>query len=474
MENHNIGESQGKLIPDSIKISTNINDNNKNDSPNNVCSIFSMTESNNLMLTEINENKEKYNDGDLNELLRKYLNSPNNNDINLKNKDIHFSFSHIFKQRENIFECELYDNFSIYQTMAHFKEGEYNQNIKRYKECRLVLKDGYLYVLNIYNNRKKIINNFINPENSFLLQLEKNKNIHEEDKNFIKYDYELSQPLLCLNLNLISCILLINKMILNEFSIFILGTHKKYSFIIEDKQTKEKFCFLIGNLIYNSEGYISNKLALVLNDKKFYSKTYITAEDFEYIAKTGDLLLFKTKHILADIQRFFTCDTYDHIAFIHSNYGFITLFDASKKGTCQPHYWGSFRYSMNNLSFDKVCYRRLNIEEKNYEEKMKIQEKIENLTDQFMNEVTDKKYYLSFCNLLFKGKPKKYELSGEWHKSEGFSCSSLVAALYIKLGIIKLKNSIHSIKPGDFEQNKNLYFLPGFSLGPEKIIEFSS
>ena len=475
MENNNINEVKNNQISNSVKASINTINNNhkKNDYPNNGSSIISMIETNDFMLAEINENKEKYDEdaGELNELLQKYLNTPNNNDIDLKNKDIHPSLSRILKLREEHFEEELYDNFGIYQTIALFKEGEYSQNIKKYKECRIIIKEEYLYVLNIYKNRNNILN-LINPDNSFLLKLEKNKNFFEKDKNYIKYDYELSRPLLCLNLNLLSCILLINKMILNEFTILILGTNKKFSFIIEDKQIKEKFCYILGNLIFNTEGYINNKLELVLNDKKFYSQTYITPDDFEYIAKTGDLLLFKTKHILADFQRIYTCDTYDHIAFVQ-NYGIIILFDASKKGTCQPHYWSNFRKYMNNLSFDKVCYRRLNIEEQNYEKKIKIQENIEILTEQFMNEITDKKYYLSFCDLLFKRRPKKYEIAGEWHKSEGFSCSSLVAALYIKLGIIQLKNSIHSIKPGDFEQNKNLYFLPGFSLGPEKIIDFS-
>ena len=86
------------------------------------------------------------------------------------------------------------------------------------------------------------------------------------------------------------------------------------------------------------------------------------------------------------------------------------------------------------------------------------------------------------CCSLFQGrweiwskrKPKEYELNNDWNKAEGFSCSSLIAAYYIKLGIIKLDKTIHSILPGDFEENKYLNFLPGFSLGPEKIIEFSS
>ena len=472
MENINKKENEGDKNFTSIKASTN-NNIGKNIDNNNGISVLSITESNNLMLNEANDNKEKeFNSHTtLNDLLKKYLNTPKNNNISLKNTSNHLFFPKILDIRDLTFESEFYDNFNFCQTIALYKEGSYSQNINKYKKCRLIIKEDYLYVLNYnkrtYNSSKDYI---VNPENSFLIKIERDKNISEQDKKYIKYDYELSRPLLCLNFNLITCILLINKNYLNEFTILILGTNKKYSFIIDDKHTKEKFCYLIGNLIYNSK---DNKCDLVLHNKNFYKQTYITPDDFEILAKTGDLILFKTRHILANFQRFFTCDNYDHIGFIHSNFGFISIFDSSKMGDCKEHYFGAFKTSLNNLTFEKICYRRLNIEEKNYEKKMKIQENIEKITEQFMSEVTGKKYYLSIYNILFKGKPKNYEIKGEWEKAKGFSCSSLVAALYVKLGIIKLKNSIDSIKPGDFEQNKNLYFLPGYSLGPEKIIQFS-
>ena len=57
---------------------------------------------------------------------------------------------------------------------------------------------------------------------------------------------------------------------------------------------------------------------------------------------------------------------------------------------------------------------------------------------------------------------------------EGFSCSSLAIAFYIKIGAIKYEKNIHSIKPGDFQANKNiLSFNDNFSFGPEKVIDFS-
>ena len=116
--------------------------------------------------------------------------------------------------------------------------------------------------------------------------------------------------------------------------------------------------------------------------------------------------MFKTKHILSNLQRCFTRDNYDHIAFIHSQYGLITLFDASKVGSCKFHFWGTFKSSLNHIAFKRVTYRRLNIEERNYEKKEKIQEKIEILVDEFIKEIKDKKYHLSIFNLLFKGKLK--------------------------------------------------------------------
>ena len=130
--------------------------------------------------------------------------------------------------------------------------------------------------------------------------------------------------------------------------------------------------------------------------------------------------------------------------------------------------------SMNYVQFKKIVYRRLNIEEKNWKKKWEIQRRIEKGTEDFIEETKDKKYYLSLCNILCRGKPKNYEMKNEWEKCEGYSCSSLVAAYYIKLGIIKLKKTIHSVLPGDFEENKKICFKPGFSLGPEKIIEFST
>ena len=69
------------------------------------------------------------------------------------------------------------------------------------------------------------------------------------------------------------------------------------------------------------EGNKINKIGLSLRTKNFYKDTYITCKLFESMAKTGDLLLFRTFDCISDCQRFFTRDQYDHIALIIINEG---------------------------------------------------------------------------------------------------------------------------------------------------------
>ena len=126
------------------------------------------------------------------------------------------------------------------------------------------------------------------------------------------------------------------------------------------------------------------------------------------------------------------------------------------------------------LYYDLITYRRLNIEAENGTELKKKQEEIENIFEDFVIDTRKKKYYLSLKNLVFCSGLDESQKKGEWDKIKGFSCSSLAIAFYIKIGAIKYERNIHSVRPGDFQCNKNtLTFNDGFSFGPEKIIEFS-
>ena len=389
-------------------------------------------------------------------------------------KQILFKEIMLFKNREYLNEYER--NHIVDLTKIIYKD----------KECMLLLRNEYLYILEINKNineneeQKDKSTYKKNPDLSLLLQIEEKETVKDESYKFI---YNISHPLVCINFNLLSCKLLINKNNNDknnnkknqkyEIQILILGSSKKFIFFFLDYKIYQKFLFLIGSKIKNSLGNKSNMLGLSMRTKNFYKDTYMTIKQFESMAETGDLLLFRTLECISDCQRFFTRDQYDHIALIIKRYNMIELLESTSTDNCNLLEWRKFRFNLFNLVFKKIVLRKLNIEESN-EKILDIRIEIQEKTRDFIDKIYKKKYDMSILKMAFDRKPKEYEVKGEWDKAKGFCCSALTAAYYIYIGVMKLEKSVHCIRPGDFEQDKNrLTVLPGFSFGPEKIIEFS-
>ena len=352
-------------------------------------------------------------------------------------KTIKFKELMFYKKIEFENQYDLNEINDIFQTKIIYQD----------KECNLLLNKEYLYILEnkseMQKNRKPK-NNEYNPDLSFINKIKKDKSLNELNEKTLKLVYELSHPLVCLNFNLLSCKLLLkigdieqNKINKNyELKILILGSSKEILFFIKNYEVYKKFAYLINSKIYQYDGYKINRLGLSLRTKTFYKDTYISVKDFELMAKTGDLLLFRTIDCISDCQRFLTRDQYDHTR--------------------------------------KIVLRRLNIEEEDPDLLNEIQERIEQKSEDFITKVDKKDYVMSIPKMIFTSKPDKYEIKGEWDKADGFCCSALNAAFYVYNGIMKLEKSVHCVRPGDFEQDKNrLMVLPGYSFGPEKIIEFS-
>lgn len=418
----------------------------------------------NKIINQINE-LDYFGDNDSNDY---QVNNSFNNKITLQQ---------IMNSKDNQYknEFDFNNKNNTYRTSVIYKK----------KECNLLIKAEYLYILKIKKDLKKDntrkINNENNPDLSLIYQIEKeekNKNIN----NSIRKDYDLSHPLVCINFNLLSCKLLLNKKEIGEnhndnnyeIKIMILGTKRTFSFYLKKYEIYKKFAYLIGQKIYNSEGYKTNKMGLCLRNKNFYKDTYITTSQFESIAKTGDMLLFITMDCISDVQKFFTRDQYDHIALVIVNDGELDILEATSNEKCNLLKWRTFKSFLYNLIFKKIVLRRLNIEEKDPKKVMEIRNNIEEKSKTFIKKILKKEYEMSLLKMAFTFKPEEYEINGEWEKGTGYCCSALNAAFYIYNGIMKLEKSVHSIRPGDFEQDKNrLTMMPGFSFGPEKIIEFS-
>ena len=106
----------------------------------------------------------------------------------------------------------------------------------------MLIRNNYLYVINPDASAEITDETirFFNPDISLLNNLYSHEDL-ENNNNILKNLYNISSPLLCLNFNLLSCILLINKNNINEFQIMILGWKNKFSFIINDTILFKKF-----------------------------------------------------------------------------------------------------------------------------------------------------------------------------------------------------------------------------------------
>lgn len=364
------------------------------------------------------------------------------------------SIKRILREKRELKYIKDFDtNFDIFLTEVYFKYGEYNNNIKKYNKCFLLLKKHFLFLFE-----------------------QKTFNFEKFKSNLdINNLLNISFPLLCLNFNLLSCALLINKnKNTKEFEIKILGTTKNFSFIIKDERLFNKYIYIINSKINNSEGFKQNKIGLTLRNNSFYNEIYITVSEFETMAKTGDILLFQTMDKYASLQRAYTCDNYDHVGIILKENNGIKIFESTSIGKCSPLSWNHFKILFFNLVYKKIALRKLNYENKDKKFELENKKNIEEKCKNFFREIKGKNYYLAISKFLCCQKPEKYEYEKNFQKSDGFCCSALAAALYIKIGIAKLIKSVHSTKPGDFEQRNNkIYFEDGYSLGPEQIIDFS-
>lgn len=326
-----------------------------------------------------------------------------------------------------------------------------------------------------YNNEDKkniyIINN--NKKNTKSKSKEDNFLNHQ---NFLKKLYDIYHPILHLNFDLVSCNISVNK---NDFKFYIrVLSLKNFTFKFQLKNKDIKLFNIITNKILisikNSRGYFNNLFEVSLR-KDFYSQYFMKLGEFEYYAKTGDILLFRGFECSAKLQRFYTKSIYDHVAILFRKNGILYVYEATAKDGCKSRPWRKFINYLWFLLYDKMVYRKLLINVDDDEEKKKIKMNIENKFDIFLKE-TDKvkKYSLKFCSIMCGSEPTESQKNNEWKKKKGFSCSSLIAAAYLTMNIIKYDKNVNEILPGNFSYDQQIELNQPFELGPEIIIDFSN
>lgn len=377
---------------------------------------------------------------------------------------------HILDLRDKTFEKEFNELSFTFTTTVEFKYK------KKYRLYTLLINNYKIYILDNLKNiplsdKKQIKLDTDDSMSNRVLNTEIRLKNQTQEKE-IKI-HNLKNPVLSLNFDLITCKLLINE---EKKVLTIITLGKKLNYFYFRFTNQEVFSFYsyhIERIIINSNGYKNNLMGITLQYINFFKKNIISNKEFESKAKTGDLLLFKTDLCSASFQRFFTRDKYDHIALIIKKNKYIQFYDTTKNNKCNLMYWELFKHNSLNLCYKKIVYRRLIIQKDNQCKINEIQNNIEKLILEFINETKKKEYYISYSSLFCCKQLNQYEKMNKLDKNKGFSCSSLIAAAYNKLGILQLDKTIHSYLPGHFSEEKKLNLNKGFYLSNEEIIDFS-
>ena len=340
-----------------------------------------------------------------------------------------------------------------------------------YQQYHLSLNKDYLVLYKALNkNSKNKISNLPNiriAKNNFEFKNVSGINL------YFKNIFDIYHPKFCLNFNLITSFL---TTIPEKYEILINVLSSKiitYKLKIINKN-KELYIKILDNLqstIINSRGYYINLLGITLRNN-FSSFYFMKASEFEYKAKTGDILLFKGFECPARLQRFYTKNEYDHVAILKKKNGILYVYEATSKDGCKERKWQEFLNYLWYLLYDKMVFRELIIKAENNDEKLLIEKNIGRKCEEFLKSTQGKKYKM-YLGTICCGSKKKNNYINHWKDKKGFICSSLIMGAYLQMEICEYTKNINQFLPGDFSQDKKLPFTSKFELGPEIIIDFS-
>ena len=378
------------------------------------------------------------------------------------------------------------------------------------------VKTDYIYKyghLTLYNSKLTInqyeSNKLPTPDNLTL-------DVNRTEFNFIgigddlKSGEDILYPIFFIDFNLSTCQLIIHKT-KKKFRLIVLGRNinedendydndndfiAKYRIVKfkMENATESNFklvCESINKSIILSNGYRNNIFSINLR-KNFCKEYFINYKEFTSKANTGDILLFRGYAKESNIQRAITCADYDHVAILFRKDDVLQVYESTGKDGVKLRPWQEFITYLWYLLYEKMAFRALKIsieamQKYIYDEK----EKYNNLIDINMNNPTnvkemfyfffnknvndfierteDRKYSFSKCGYIFSSTMKK-----DVFNRKGYSCSELAAACYYHCRIITEESDASNYLPGNFSRGGMIHFKPGFCLGEEYIIDFSS
>ena len=327
----------------------------------------------------------------------------------------------------------------------------------------------------------------------------------------LKSKEDIFYPLFFIDFNLVTCQLVIHKT-KKKFRLVILGKNIEENDYDNDKDyiynyrvvkfnmpeiPEKKFklvCEAINKSIILSNGYRNNIFSINLR-KNFCNEYFINYKEFNSKAYTGDILLFRGFSKESHLQRVFTNADYDHVAVLLRKNNILYVYESTGKDGVKLRPWQEFIMYLWYLLYEKMVFRPLIVDEETMKKYVikenkkennnilynidmynsaKIKEKFDYFLNKnvnnFIEQTEDRKYSFSKTGYICSSTMKKNSITNR----KGYSCSELVAACYYHSGIISDKLEASNYLPGAFSRNGKIAFIPGFELGKEYIIDFSS
>jgi hypothetical protein len=302
------------------------------------------------------------------------------------------------------------------------------------------LKKGWLLKKSTNNLVKKWLNRYFTLENCRLLYF------HSESDKRQKGVFDFNQ-LTVASVNSTS----------KKFEIQITFFASDYILRLRAQNTEELSDWVLAlNLNISVSLGMRKELTLVISKPKFWRYQRISDYFFRRHANTGDILLFRSKGVVAKFQRGFTRGEFDHIALIMCfASGKVILLEATDKDGVACLEWDYFIKMNWHLMYSRLVYRSL--------ETIRTEEMIRKL-EKFVKTVDGKKFGIG---------PGKFirNTNVEPGEENNFFCSELVASAFKAMGVFQNNFKSSSLWPADFLNDQKLPFANG-CFGQEMLIDF--
>ena len=199
--------------------------------------------------------------------------------------------------------------------------------------------------------------------------------------------------------------------------------------------------------------------------RNFWKYSRLCEEDFQKIADTGDILLFKTPEFGSQLQRFITNSNYNHIAVVlRSSTGALKFIEATIEYGVDIIDWDTFIAYNCYQSFERIVHRRLCGFERTKQRLIKLEE--------FIKVAKNKRYSLAATKLLRVHCTNDSDMNIKEDKT--YFCSELVASIFKNLGLLPQDISASQYWPVSFSSRAGLRLQEGAYLDEEKLLEFES